>query len=116
MLAQQRARDCRSLLKAGIHAALHRNVSTAALLAWAHTRSAHWATESCPAPSSPSPALFPCIFQRHQQAASSWSDPCLEHYISYLQCNTQAQSLKKESVASRRERRVPLHRDCSAQV
>ena len=87
MLALQNARDCSSLLKAGVDAAERRARSTAALLAWAHTRSAH----SCPAPPNASTVLFPCVSQR-VDLASGAADACLEWHIAYLDCNSHAQS------------------------
>jgi FkbM family methyltransferase len=91
ILAQQQARDCRSLLKSGSDAAARRNESTAALLAWAHTRSARWATELCPALPEPSSVMFPCSMHRDVQAASI-VDPCLENHVAFLRCNAQAQA------------------------
>jgi len=87
MLALQKARDCRSLLNAGVDAAARRAQSTAALLAWSHTRSAH----SCPVPPNPSPVLFPCVSQREDRALDA-VDACLEWHVAYHDCNVHAQA------------------------
>lgn len=96
MLVLQQVRNCRSLLDAGMRATARQNVSTAALLAWAHTRSSHWAAASCSAlPEAPS-ILFPCASHSVHPPPPS-EDPCLERYITYYQCIAQAQSIMRLS-------------------
>lgn len=90
LLVHQNAQCCRSLLKAGTAASASRNTSTASLMAWAHTRSAHWATASCPLPSNLSVILFPCALRNAERVAAS-ADPCLESYIDFFHCNAHAQ-------------------------